>query len=44
VQDWEKLAAKEIKKDSTASLLWETPEGILVKPLYTLADLESWKY
>jgi len=41
VQDWEKLAAKEIKKDSTASLLWETPEGILVKPLYTLADLEK---
>lgn len=39
--DWEKLAAKEIKKDSTAPLMWETPEGILVKPLYTLEDLEK---
>ncbi len=39
--DWEKLAAKEIKKDSTAPLIWETPEGILVKPLYTLEDLEK---
>lgn len=38
--DWEKLAAKEIKKESTDPLLWETPEGILVKPLYTLEDLE----
>ena len=41
VQDWEKLAAKEIKQDSTAPLVWETPEGIPVKPLYTLADLEK---
>ncbi|CAH2032447.1 methylmalonyl-CoA mutase [Trichlorobacter ammonificans] len=40
-QDWEKLAAKEIKKETTAPLLWETPEGIQVKPLYTLADLEK---
>lgn len=39
--EWEKLAAKEIKKDSTDSLLWDTPEGIQVKPLYTLADLET---
>lgn len=39
--DWEKLAAKELKKDSSDSLLWETPEGIQVKPLYTLADLEK---
>lgn len=41
LQDWEKLAAKEIKKESTAPLLWDTPEGIQVKPLYTLADLEK---
>jgi methylmalonyl-CoA mutase len=39
--DWEKLAAKEIKKETTASLIWDTPEGIPVKPLYTLADLEK---
>jgi len=41
LQDWEKLAAKEIKKETTASLVWDTPEGIPVKPLYTLADLEK---
>lgn len=41
IQDWEKLAAKEIKKDDTSSLMWETPEGIRVKPLYTLEDLEK---
>ena len=41
VQDWEKLAAKEIKKETTAPLSWDTPEGIQVKPLYTLADLEK---
>jgi len=39
--DWEKLAAKEIKKETTAPLIWDTPEGIPVKPLYTLADLEK---
>jgi methylmalonyl-CoA mutase len=41
VQDWEKLAAKEIKKDDISSLYWDTPEGIRVKPLYTLEDLEK---
>ena len=39
--DWEKLAAKEIKKETTAPLTWDTPEGIAVKPLYTQADLEK---
>ncbi len=39
--DWEKLAAKEIKKETTAPLTWDTPEGIAVKPLYTRADLEK---
>ncbi len=41
LQDWEKLAVKEIKKETTASLVWDTPDGIPVKPLYTLADLEK---
>jgi methylmalonyl-CoA mutase len=41
LQDWEKLAAKEIKKESSDSLIWDTPEGIPVKPLYTQADLEK---
>jgi methylmalonyl-CoA mutase len=37
--DWEKLASKEAKVDSSEALNWLTPEGISVKPLYTAADL-----
>src|SRR6201988_4963508 len=39
--DWEKLAAKELRDKPLSSLDWMTPEGILVKPLYTAADLEN---
>src|SRR6187455_264391 len=39
--DWEKLAAKELRDKPLSSLDWMTPEGILVKPLYTEADLEN---
>ncbi|WP_374388963.1 methylmalonyl-CoA mutase [Sandaracinobacter sp.] len=36
--DWEKLASREVKgKD----LSWHTPEGIVVKPLYTAADVTT---
>ncbi|MDE2445564.1 MAG: methylmalonyl-CoA mutase [Alphaproteobacteria bacterium] len=38
--DWEKLATKEAKVDA-ATLNWQTPEGITVKPLYTSADTQS---
>ena len=38
--DWEKLAAKELRDKPLSSLDWMTPEGIVVKPLYTAADLE----
>ncbi|MEQ1801345.1 MAG: methylmalonyl-CoA mutase [Gammaproteobacteria bacterium] len=37
--DWEKLAAREIKAPGTDALTWQTPEGIPVKPLYTVEDL-----
>src|SRR6267378_5286773 len=39
--DWEKLAAKELRDKPLSSLDWLTPEGIVVKPLYTAADLEN---
>ena len=39
--DWEKLAAKDLRDKPVSSLDWMTPEGILVKPLYTAADLEN---
>jgi methylmalonyl-CoA mutase len=35
LDDWAKLAAKEVKG---ADLSWQTPEGIVVKPLYTKED------
>ena len=41
IADWERLARQEIKGESLASLVWHTPEGIDVKPLYTAADLEK---
>jgi methylmalonyl-CoA mutase len=41
VDDWRKLAEKELKGSDPDSLVWATPEGIPVKPLYTEADLEG---
>jgi methylmalonyl-CoA mutase len=41
LEDWRKLAAKELKGEGADSLVWQTPEGIAVKPLYTAADLEG---
>ena len=38
---WQELAAKELKGKHPNSLNWETPEGILVKPIYTAEDLEG---
>jgi methylmalonyl-CoA mutase len=39
--DWEELAAGELGGKPSDSLVWTTPEGIPVKPLYTAADLEG---
>ena len=36
--DWQTLAAKEVKG---ADLIWHTPEGIAVKPLYTAEDVRD---
>jgi methylmalonyl-CoA mutase len=38
---WNKLATKERKGGDPAELVWHTPEGIEVKPLYTRADVEG---
>jgi methylmalonyl-CoA mutase len=38
ISDWEKLAHHEVKG---RDLVWHTPEGIDVKPLYTAADLPT---
>ena len=39
--DWQSLAEKELKGADPEGLVWQTPEGIAVKPLYTAADLEA---
>lgn len=39
--DWETLAKSELKGRTTEELVWKTPEGIDVKPLYTASDLEN---
>ena len=41
LQDWAALAAKELKGEGPEGLVWETAEGIAVKPLYTAEDLEG---
>jgi methylmalonyl-CoA mutase len=38
---WAEAAAKDLKGADPSSLVWETPEGIAVKPLYTAADTEG---
>jgi methylmalonyl-CoA mutase len=38
---WKALAAKELRGKDPESLVWQTPEGIPVQPLYTAADLEG---
>ena len=38
LDDWAALAAREVKG---ADLNWRTPEGIVVKPLYTAADTQG---
>jgi methylmalonyl-CoA mutase len=39
--EWDSLARKEIGGAAPDSLVWQTPEGIPVKPLYTAEDLEG---
>ncbi|GIU88783.1 MAG: hypothetical protein KatS3mg009_3298 [Acidimicrobiia bacterium] len=41
IDDWRALASSELKGADPDTLVWSTPEGIAVKPLYTAADLEG---
>jgi methylmalonyl-CoA mutase len=40
LDDWRDLAARDLKSADPDTLVWHTPEGIDVKPLYTPADLD----
>jgi methylmalonyl-CoA mutase len=39
VSQWRELASRELKGGDPDALLWHTPEGLAVKPLYTSGDL-----
>ena len=43
ISDWVDLAKKETKSQNLDHLLWETPEGIDIKPLYTSKDTDKLK-
>ena len=40
-EEWQALAAKDLGGEDPERLVWETPEGIAVQPLYTAEDLEG---
>ena len=44
LDDWQRAAAKSAPGGSLADLVWQTPDGIVVKPLYTAADLAGLPY
>ena len=37
-EEWTKLASKELKGKDPSILEWHTPEGLVLKPLYTATD------
>ena len=44
LKDWQQLATEESRGSSPENLVWQTPEGIEVKPLYTQEDTAELKY
>ena len=41
---WARLAQKELGDKPLSELVWDSPEGIRIKPLYTAADLENLEF
>ena len=41
IDRWRELATKELRGRDPEELVWQSPDGIAVKPLYTAADLEG---
>jgi len=44
IEKWKEQARKELKGKDPEELLWETPDGLRIQPLYTAADLEGLRY
>jgi len=43
-EEWRAVARKELKGKEPESLIWQSPEGIEIRPLYTAADLSAVGY
>ncbi|MCS5637611.1 MAG: methylmalonyl-CoA mutase family protein, partial [Myxococcota bacterium] len=41
LEKWRELAGKELRGEDLDDLLWMSPDGIEIKPLYTAADIEK---
>jgi methylmalonyl-CoA mutase N-terminal domain/subunit len=44
LEAWRELARRDLRGAGPDDLVWETPEGLRVKPLYTAADLEALEF
>ena len=44
LEDWHKAAAKSAPNGDVEALNWNTPDGIVVKPLYTAEDIKDLPY
>lgn len=44
IEQWAKAAARSVPEGALDKLVWHTPEGIAVKPLYTAADIKDLPY
>ncbi len=44
IKQWRELATKQLRGRPLEDLIWNTPEGITVKPLYTAEDLEGMQH
>lgn len=42
-EEWKKRVESDLKGQDPESLIWQTPEGIDIQPLYTLQDLEGFE-
>ena len=40
-KDWRQKATQELKGRTVEDLVWQTPDGLAIKPLYTQDDLEA---
>jgi methylmalonyl-CoA mutase len=44
IDAWRAMAGKDLRGGDPDDLIWESPEGLRLKPLYTAADLEALEF